>query len=158
MLPINLPQHLRTGAQGAMLALTRVRAIAAPRANDPRFGAYASLVAIALGAAMMVANMARESCAVPVAAAELVAPRLAKVAHAAPKSDPKPEPKAVAASSSPTLLRAAEKMTLRIDTTPTASIPEKPPVKPKHKPHVKKAKKLDSERQLEQGSSHVEKP
>ncbi len=142
MLPIHLALEFRTRAQGAILSLRRAALMAAPRAHDPRFGAYASLGAIALGGALMMANISRESCAVPLAAARLVAPAPIKAVRAAPK----PDPIAAAAALSPPLLRAAEKWTARVDTTPTASIPEKPQVKPKRKRHAKNARELDSER------------
>ncbi len=39
---------------------------------------------------------------------------------------------------------AATKTTQRVDMTPTAAIPAEPAAKPKHKPHKKKPKDLDS--------------
>lgn len=157
MLPSNLADELRTRAESALPALRRAGAFAAPLARHPHFGAYASLAAIMLGGAMMLANMAREHRAVPAVAARIVAPVAAplaaksEAAKATPvkaaAAKPQPDPIAAIASPSPALANLAEKMTQRIDTTPTASIPQKEPAKPKRATrHAHKRKHAESER------------
>jgi hypothetical protein len=138
LLPSNLADETRTRARAAISALLKAGAQAA---RHPRFGAYASLAAIVLGGAMMMANMAREDRGVPAAAAELAAPLPVK---AAPVGNPKPDPIATIAAPSPVLPKPAEKFTERVDTTPTASIPTKEPVKPKPRHHARKRKPADS--------------
>jgi hypothetical protein len=104
----------------------------------PPWGALVSLGAVALGAALMIANVAHErrAAAVAVAPPAVVAPVQA-VALASPKLDPKPDPIAAVATAAPA--PAAEKTTERVDTTPTGAIAEPPKLKAKHKHHAKKA-------------------
>ena len=134
---MTLADELRTRAVAALPALRRAGAVAAPVARHPHFGAYASLAAIVLGGALMMANMARQrhaAAAVPVAAARVAPAPPVKVA-VTPARAAKPDPIAALATPSPTLPKATEKFAQRIDTTPTASIakreiakrePEKP--------------------------------
>ena len=154
MLPSTLADELRSRAQTALPALRRAGALAAPVARHRHFGAYASLAAIVLGAAMMMANMAREHRAVPAVAARVVAPVAVKAAavKAAPikaaAAKPRLDPIAAIASPSPALPKLAEKIMQRIDTTPTASIAKEEPAKPKRAPprHAHKRKHAQSER------------
>ena len=127
MLPLTLADTLTTRARAALPALRRASALAAPVTRHPQFDAFALLTAVAFGGAMMMANMALQHHVAPMAAARLVAPLPVKAAHAAM---PKLDPIAVIAAPSPALPKVVEKMTQRIDTTPTASIAREEPVKP----------------------------
>jgi len=117
--------------------------------GNTRFGAYAALGAIGLGGAMLMANIARNRCDVPVATSQVAAPAMAsgepRTADAAKaagvaKADPAP----VADAPAPPPAVATEKSTDRVDNSPTGSIAEDAPAKPKHKARVRKHKKLDS--------------
>ncbi|HXT07499.1 MAG TPA: hypothetical protein VN715_11240 [Roseiarcus sp.] len=130
MLPLTLADTLTTRARAALPALRRASALAAPVTRHPQFGAFALLAAVALGGAMMMANMALQHHVAPMAAARLVAPLPVRAALSAP---PKLDPIAVIAAPSPALPKVAEKMTQRIDTTPTASIAKEEPVQPKRR-------------------------
>jgi hypothetical protein len=150
---LTLADELRSRAQTALPALRRAGALAAPVTRHPHFGAYASLAAIGLGALLMAANIAHEHRAAPAVAARLAAPAAipAAVAKASPiraeAAKPPPDPIAAIATASPALPKAAEKITQRIDTTPTASIAEKEPAKPKRaRHHAHRRKHAESER------------
>jgi hypothetical protein len=144
VLPFTVADEFRTRAISALPALRRAGAIAAPVARHPHFGAYASLAAILLGGALMMANIARQhhAAAVPEAAAHLVAPAPVRAALVAA---PKPDPIAAIATPSPALPKATEKFAQRIDTTPTASIAKAEPVKPERR-HRRRHKRRHAER------------
>jgi len=110
----------------------------ASAAAHPRFGAFAALGAIALGAVLMIANGARDHAAARLAAA---APPLDRVAVA--RTTPKSEPTPIAAAAP--LPPATEKMRNRVDVTPIASIPKPQPATPRHRPHRRKLRRLDKE-------------
>jgi hypothetical protein len=97
------------------------------------------LGAIALGGALMVANIAHEHRSVPVVAAH--PPTATEPIQAVALDPPKPAPTADTAQTSP----AAEKSTARIDTSPIGAIPDTTKIKPKHKHHFKKIKELDKQ-------------
>jgi hypothetical protein len=96
-------------------------------------GAYLPLGAIALGGALMVANIAHDRRAIPVVAVP-------------PAATPAPIQAVALDPPSPAVRPlAAQKATLRIDTSPLAAIPEPVKPKPKRKRHPRKAKGLDDQ-------------
>ena len=110
--------------------------------DHSRLGAYAALGAIALGAAMLMANIARERNAAPVAAAQAATPAVASAPVVAPAAKPAATPVAVAPSATPAPAAAPEKSVAKIDTTPLGAIAKPAPAKPRHK-HGKKPKEVD---------------
>jgi hypothetical protein len=143
MFPSTLVDEFRARTQVAILRL-RHALPGAPAlrisAEDPRLGAYAFLGAIGLGALMMMGARSHDHRAATVAAAEIVVP--AQVKAAAKAASPAPDALAAMAAPSPALAQATEKLTARVDTTPTASIPDAPTPRLKHK-HHRKAKPQD---------------
>jgi hypothetical protein len=130
---LKLTDAFRRRAQAAIPFARDLVASAAPRLRGARAGAFPPLGAIALGGALMIANIAHDRRAIPVVA---VPPAAAAAPIQAVALDP-PKPAAPAP--------VAQKATLRIDTTPLAAIPEPAKQKPKHKRHARKAKGLDNQ-------------
>ena len=114
-----------------------------------KFGNAVAGAIVAWGAVVMVggvlmAHASREDCCAvdpPAATAATEAPKPAPVL-----TIPKPAAAApiAAAPEAPAPSPVAIKTTQRVDMSPTAAIPADPPAKPKHKPHKKKPKDLDS--------------
>jgi hypothetical protein len=124
-----------------------------PAFDNSRFGAYATAGAIVLGGVMLMANIAHNRSAIPVAAlpatstanaSETSDGAVAVKLLAAPQSEPTPI--AVApATPVPSPVASAEKSAVRIDTSTTGAIASAPVAHPKHKAHRKKTKAVDSQ-------------
>ncbi len=145
MFSFDLAQEFKKRARAAILfpRSAAAAATAAPVAHSTKFGAYASLAAIVLGGALMMANVAREHrAAAAVAAATPAPPAIEAVALAPPKADP---PKVAPVAATPAPAPAPEKSTARIDTMPIGAISDTPKLKGKHKHHPKKVKPLDND-------------
>jgi outer membrane biosynthesis protein TonB len=111
--------------------------------DNSRMGAYAALGAIALGGAMLWANIAREHSNIPVAATPISAAATSAVAaKRAPAPQSEPTPVAVAPPAPPAA--PPEKSAPAVDMSTTGAIAPDPPVKHKHRTHPKKTKALDS--------------
>jgi hypothetical protein len=139
-----LAQEFKQRAQAAIPFPRGAVMAAAPNlpGAHPRLGAYVSLGAIALGGALMIANIAHERRTIAVAVAPpakiKAAPEIKAVALEPPKIvAAKPDPIAVAMTPAP------EKMTARIDTMPVAAIRETPQIKPTRRHRRKKFRRLD---------------
>jgi hypothetical protein len=130
---LKLTDAFRRRAQAAIPLPRGLVAYAAPRLRGAHAGAFLPLGAIALGGALMIANIAHDRRAIPVVA---VPPAATATPIQAVALDP-PKPAA------PPL--APQKATLRIDTSPLAAIPEPAKQKPKRKRHSRKAKGLDNQ-------------
>ncbi len=143
MTSFNLAQEFKKRAKAAILFPRPGVAAAAPGARSSTLGAYATLAAVVLGGALMMANVAREHRADAVGVAAPPPPAaIQAVALAPPKADP---PKVEPAPAAPAPAATPEKSTARIDTTPVGAISDAPKPKPKHKHHPKKVKPLDTE-------------
>jgi hypothetical protein len=123
-----------------------------PAFENSRFGAYATAGAVVLGGLMLMANIAHNRSAVPVASlpeasvanvSDTSYGSIAVKSLAAPQSDAIPI--AVApATPVPSPVAAAEKLAVRIDASTTGAIASAPVAHPKHKAHRKKTKDVDS--------------
>jgi len=124
-----------------------------PSFDNSRFGAYAAVGAIVLGGVMLMANIAHNRSAVALAASPT-----APTANASDPSDgavavkslAAPQPVAAPIAVAPatpvaTPVAAAEKSAVRVDTSTTGAIASAPLAHPKHKPHRKKTKDIDSQ-------------
>jgi hypothetical protein len=139
VLKLKLDPHFASRALGAIKSLPALL-LRMPRGLDKATaGVFAGWCAVVLVGAVLMSHVAhenRDAVAAPAMAAA-AAPK-APVVAAAPKlqtlavEDPAPAP------------AVAPKSTQRVDMTPTASIAADASAKPKHKPHKKKAKDLDS--------------
>ena len=135
MLSFPLAQQFRARAQAALPSPRAALAALAARGIGLR-GAFVPLGAIAVGAALMTANIVHERRAAAVAAAPAAAPTIQAVALVPPTVEPKPDPIAAVATA-PAVAPTPEKAA--VDTMPTGAIAD--PVKPKlkHKHHPKKS-------------------
>jgi hypothetical protein len=121
-----------------------------PALDNGRFGAYAAVGAIALGGVMLMGNIAHNRSAVPVAEATA-----ASTANATDPTNgavavkllaaPQPDAIAVAPAMPVATPVAAEKSAVRVDTSTTGAIASPPLAHPKHKPHRRKTKDVDSQ-------------
>ena len=151
MFSFRIAQQFKRHTVG-MMAPSRRGAVPTSAAIDPavdnnRFGAYAALGAVVLGAFMLIANIAHNrSASLPAAVANVSDTSYGTIAVkslAAPQADATPI--AVApATPVPSPVAAAEKSPVRIDTSPTGAIASAPVAHPKHKAHPKKPKDVDS--------------
>jgi hypothetical protein len=138
LLKFRLPQEFKKRVAAALTSTSGAAAV-----DNSRMGAYAALGAIALGGAMLWANIAREHRNIPVAAAPISAAATSAVAaKRAPAPQSEPTPVAVAPVAPPAA--PPEKPAPAVDMSTTGAISLDPPVKHKHKLHPKKTKALDS--------------
>jgi hypothetical protein len=111
-------------------------------APNPRLGAVAALGAIALGGAMLVANIAQERREVQLAGARAAASQKANETRMHALSPVQPTSSAPA-TTLPALSAPEAKLTARVDMTPTGAIAKEPPPTLRRKPHARKKKIVD---------------
>ena len=152
MFNFRIAQQFKRRAAG-MIAQSRRGAIPRSAAMDPtfdnsRFGAYAAVGAVALGAVMLMANIAHNrSATLPAASVANVSDTSYGSIAVKPLAAPQPDPTPIAvapATPVPLPVAAAEKSPARVDTSPTGAIASTPAAHPKRKPHPKKPKDVDS--------------
>jgi hypothetical protein len=116
--------------------------------DNNRFGAYAAVGAVVLGAVMLMANIAHNrSSTLPAASVANISDTSYGAIAVKPLAAPQPDtaPIAVApATPVPSPVAVAEKSAVRVDTSTTGAIASPAPAHPKHKAHPKKHKDVDS--------------
>ncbi len=157
MFSFRLSQEFKKRAAGMIAPFPRgavpTSAAIDPGLDNSRFGAYAAIGAIALGGVMLMANIAHNRSAVPVAEAPAASTANASDptnGAVAIKSLAAPQPVATPIAVAPATpvaspVATAEKSAVRIDTSTTGAIASPTLTHPKHKPHRKKTKDVDSQ-------------